>query len=154
MDRYLADSHATEILGSELAGLCRPGNRIYLEGELGSGKTTLVRGLLRSLGCRDPVRSPTYTLVEIYSTASYPVIHFDLYRLRSPRELETLGIRDYFDGTGVCIVEWPGRGAGFLLEPDITVHLEHADDGRTATLHAGTASGEGLLETLKGLHAT
>lgn len=148
MDRYLADPQATENLGSELAGLCRPGTRIYLEGELGSGKTTLVRGFLRSLGFRDPVRSPTYTLVETYPTASFPVIHFDLYRLRSPRELETLGTRDYFDETGVCIVEWPERGAGFLPESDITVHLQHADDGRTAKLRAGTVAGEDLLAVL------
>ncbi len=154
MDRYLPDPRATENLGSELAALCRAGNRIYLDGELGSGKTTLVRGFLRSLGCDDPVRSPTYTLVENYPTASFPVVHFDLYRLRSPRELETMGTRDYFDGTGVCIVEWPDRGAGFLPEPDIIVHLEHADDGRTARLHAGTVAGEDLLAVLSHSHAS
>ena len=148
MQRYLADPAATEKLGAHLSHLCRPGTTLYLDGELGSGKTTLVRGFLRSLHCDGAVRSPTYTLVENYATPQFPVFHFDLYRVRSVMELETMGLSDFFDGGAVCLVEWPGRGAGYLPAADITVRLQYADPGRLAELNAGTPLGEDLMRML------
>jgi tRNA threonylcarbamoyladenosine biosynthesis protein TsaE len=103
---------------------------VFLEGDLGAGKTTLVRGLLRGLGHRGPVRSPTYTLVETYELPGALVHHLDLYRIADPDELEFLGIRDLLDGTSLVLVEWPERGAGILPAPDLTVRIVHLDDGR------------------------
>lgn len=148
MRRFLPDASATEQLGADLAAFCSDSLNLYLEGELGSGKTTLVRGFLRGLGCREPVRSPTYTLVEPYQTAKVHVFHFDLYRLEKTQDLDAIGMRDYFDGGGVCLVEWPERGAGYLPPADILVHLDMADPGREARLEAATPAGEALLRNL------
>jgi tRNA threonylcarbamoyladenosine biosynthesis protein TsaE len=106
------------------------GALVFLEGDLGAGKTTLVRGLLRGLGHRGPVRSPTYTLVETYELPGALVHHLDLYRIADPEELEYLGIRDLLDGNSLVLVEWPERGAGVLPAPDIRVHIEHLQEGR------------------------
>jgi tRNA threonylcarbamoyladenosine biosynthesis protein TsaE len=133
----LEDERATERLGAALATalgpLCRPSTVIYLQGELGAGKTTLARGFLRAAGVSDIVRSPSYTLVEPYDTSLGPVLHADLYRLKTPHELLQLGLEELPPG-GFLLVEWPERGAPLLAAPDLTVTLEHAAPGRAARL--------------------
>src|SRR5512143_1843408 len=142
---FLTDSAATEMLGSLLARCSRPGALLFLYGDLGAGKTTLVRGFLRELGHRGAVKSPTYTLVEPYDLQGRRFYHFDLYRLGSPEELEYLGIRDYFDGAAVSLVEWPQRGTGMLPGADLEVHLGYQNEGRSALLVSLTPRGEILL---------
>ncbi|MEE4360294.1 MAG: tRNA (adenosine(37)-N6)-threonylcarbamoyltransferase complex ATPase subunit type 1 TsaE [Pseudomonadales bacterium] len=131
---------ATERLG---AALCDqgPGAVIFLRGELGAGKTTLVRGFLRAAGHLGPVRSPTYTLVESYECGVGRVHHFDLYRLLDPEELEDIGGREYFGSDAWCFVEWPERGLGHLPTPDLEIRIEVTGAGRRATLQSAAASG-------------
>jgi len=136
-----------EALGEQLARRFTPGI-VYLHGDLGTGKTTLARGLLRGLGHRGKVRSPTYTLVEPYQLAQGTVYHLDLYRLGSPGELEWLGLRDMLGEQALLLVEWPERGAGVLPAPDLEVHIEYAGDGREVTLTPVSAAGERLLADL------
>jgi len=144
----LPDAAATEALGARIAGAIPPGTTLHLRGDLGAGKTTLVRGFLHALGYGGVVKSPTYTLVEPYDTASGPVFHFDLYRLGDPEELEFMGIRDFFTPEARCLVEWPERGRGILPLADLVVTLVPAGGGRRATLTAETASGRTLLDRL------
>lgn len=148
LEQFLADGTATERLGAQLARCSPPGTLLYLYGELGAGKTTLVRGFLQALGHSGAVKSPTYTLVEPYDLQGRRFYHFDLYRLGSPEELEYLGIRDYFDGTAVALVEWPQRGAGELPGADLEVHLDYRDSGRSVRLLPLTPRGEQLLACL------
>ncbi len=129
MERFLVDEAATENLGAELAESQRAG-LVWLEGDLGAGKTTLVRGWLRALGHAGPVKSPTYTIVEPYHLDGVCVYHFDLYRLSDPEELELIGVRDYLVPDNLCLVEWPRRGEGVLPAPDLRVSLENAGTGR------------------------
>lgn len=147
----LADEAATLALGARLAALLRPGMVIFLHGELGAGKTTLVRGLLRALGVGGVVKSPTYTLVEPYDIAGHRIHHFDLYRLRDPMELEEMGIRDYLGGDSICLVEWPERGAPLLSARDLDITLTMSagvGEGRTASLGAASVVGDGLMRAL------
>jgi tRNA threonylcarbamoyladenosine biosynthesis protein TsaE len=125
--RWLARSESdTEALGARLART-RPVSGelavLFLEGELGAGKTTLARGFLQALGVRGLVRSPTYTLVELYAVAGLTAVHADLYRLRDPEELEGLGLREWAGPDYLWLIEWPERGAGFLPAPDLKVTL-------------------------------
>ena len=110
--------------------------RVYFSGELGAGKTTLVRRLVQGLGHKGAVKSPTYTLVESYEFSQLNVHHFDLYRINDPEELEAMGIRDYFIEGNLCLIEWPERGAEVLPEPDLHIHLEIIPSGRRLTLEA------------------
>lgn len=140
-----AGAQDTEDIGAALARRAGPGIRIYLHGPLGVGKTTFVRGFLRGLGFTGKVKSPTFALVETYELPSFPVFHFDLYRLERPEELESIGFRDYFDGTGVCLVEWPEKAHALLMEPDLYVHLFMAIAGRLIRLEPRTDQGRSLL---------
>jgi tRNA threonylcarbamoyladenosine biosynthesis protein TsaE len=136
---FLADESETERLGRELARLVQRAENalaIYLDGDLGMGKTTLSRGLLRGLGHEGAVKSPTYTIVEPYENLQPPVYHFDLYRLKDPEELEFMGIRDYFNDHNLC-------------KADLTVHLESQGNGRSAILRAGSQMGADMLNELE-----
>ncbi len=149
---FLESETETEQLGRELAHLAMAldsGLTIYLDGDLGMGKTTLSRGVMRGLGHEGAVKSPTYTLVEPYEDLKPPAYHFDLYRLGDPEELEYMGIRDYFSGQYLCLIEWPERGKGLLPEPDLEIHLEREGEGRSVVLRAGSQQGADLLSRLQ-----
>ena len=155
---FLPHASATEALGARLADalLGDAGGsaespvdgHIHLSGELGAGKTTLVRGLAHALGIEGPVKSPTYTLVEPYTRGAIKLYHFDLYRLGDGEELEYLGARDAFAERALVVIEWPERAEGWLPEPDLQVHLSIAGSGRGADVSARTARGEALLAIL------
>ncbi len=138
-------------LGKQLAVAILPATTVYLEGDLGAGKTTLCRGLLRGFGHDAAVKSPTYTLVEPYQLQDQSIYHFDLYRLADPSELEYVGIRDYFEGGAICIIEWPERGLGFLPPADLVVTIEVKGSGRLLTLTAATVTGGRVVEHLIGM---
>lgn len=149
---FLKNEAETGDLGRELAqGVVASGRGlvIFLEGDLGMGKTTLSRGVIRGLGHSGAVKSPTYTLVEPYEEVQPPAYHFDLYRLANPEELEYMGIRDYLNGESLCLIEWPERGAGVLPEPDLEIRLEAKDGGRSLVLAARSEAGAGLLKQLE-----
>ncbi|MEZ5672851.1 MAG: tRNA (adenosine(37)-N6)-threonylcarbamoyltransferase complex ATPase subunit type 1 TsaE, partial [Thiotrichaceae bacterium] len=117
MTLQIDSAAAMETLGNDFAQVCRPSIVIYLQGELGSGKTTLARGFLHGLGHIGKVKSPTYTLVESYDLANCMVYHFDLYRLTDPEELDYLGVRDYLEHQVICLIEWAARGQGYIPPP-------------------------------------
>lgn len=138
-----------ECLGRALEGQ----GRVHLTGELGAGKTTLTRGILRACGHRGAVKSPTYTLVEPYELDGVRVYHFDLYRLGDPEELEFIGGRDLLAEDALCVIEWPERGEGWLPAPDLAVVLRLAGSGREVTLEAGSEHGRRVLERLAAMPA-
>lgn len=137
-----------ELFAARCAGSMRSGFRLYLQGELGAGKTTFVRGLLRALDYQGIVKSPTYTLVEDYHAASYRIFHFDLYRLKTPAELVDIGYRDYFDGQNICLVEWPERGEECLPNPDLFINIDIDQTRRIVNCIAHSTAGEGYLKQL------
>ena len=145
---HLPDEAATRALGAGLARVLEPGLRVYLRGDLGSGKTTLVRGLLRGLGYAGRVKSPTYTLVELYAVSRLNLYHFDFYRFRNPKEWRDAGFNEYFSDASVCLVEWPEKAAGLLPVADLEVALEFAGDGRDLTIRAGTENGKACIDRM------
>ena len=140
----VASAADMEQVGRRAATGVRGGQLVFLQGELGAGKTTWVRGLLRGLGYQGAVKSPTYTLLETYALERCNVYHFDLYRLNDPEELEQLAFRDYLDGRGVCLVEWPERGMDRLPEPDCLIVIEYDNGGRRLTMNCNTQLGGSL----------
>ena len=136
----MENTEATEQFGAELYRLIPSKAVIFLEGELGAGKTTLVRSFLRAAGYKGAVKSPTYTLVEEYDVGGRKFYHFDLYRLADPEELEWIGIRDYFEQDCVCFIEWPEKGVGFLPSPDYIIRLSYRNEGRLLTIEIANAS--------------
>jgi tRNA threonylcarbamoyladenosine biosynthesis protein TsaE len=138
-----------EVLGRRMAGAGTQVGVVYLQGALGSGKTTLARGWLRGLGISGPIRSPTYTLVELYESPQGSVIHLDLYRLNDPEELEFLGVRDYFGQDILCLIEWPERGAGFIPPPDLIIDLDIVGSARHIRLDAYSERGRRLRESAR-----
>jgi tRNA threonylcarbamoyladenosine biosynthesis protein TsaE len=144
----LPDEAATMRLGARLAPLLRPGLVIYLEGDLGTGKTTLARSLIRALGHAGAVKSPTYSLVEVYVISSLYLYHFDFYRFESPEEFHHAGLGEYFNETAVCLVEWPERAEGCVPSPDLRLRLHHAGVGRLLEAVADTPQGQACLNAL------
>ncbi len=144
----LADAAATEAFGGALAAALksREGVVVYLRGELGAGKTTLVRGLLRALGVAGAIRSPTYTLIEPYRAGARDVVHLDLYRIADPLELTNLGLGDFPEERTWWLVEWPDRGSGVLPLPDVQIHLQRQEEGREVRLGSSIP---GLLQAVK-----
>ena len=144
----VADAPAMERLGGELASYCPKGSLIYLQGELGTGKTTWVRGFLRGFGYTGNVKSPTYTLVEPYLFNGRQIYHFDLYRLEDPQELETIGLRDYLDGQGICLVEWPEKAKSVLVSPDLWLKIDYLQTQRRVEIEALSTLGNTCLQQL------
>jgi tRNA threonylcarbamoyladenosine biosynthesis protein TsaE len=149
LNLYLPDEAATQSLGTFLAASAPRSGWLALHGDLGTGKTTLVRAFLRSLGYAGRVVSPTYTLVETYELDGRRVAHYDLYRLSDPEELEWMGAREDFGDDTLCLVEWPQRGEGILPTPDLELFLHHQVEGRTAQFVAHGFPGTLWLDEVK-----
>lgn len=129
MKKIVNNDQEMQDFGATLAGSAKPGDIFLLEGELGAGKTTLVRGFLRGLGFQGKVKSPTYTLVESYDTTP-PVNHFDLYRLLSVEQLEEIGFSEYLNRDAICLIEWPALAAPFLSKNCIKIEIQIKGDSR------------------------
>jgi tRNA threonylcarbamoyladenosine biosynthesis protein TsaE len=134
MELFLPDPEATEAYGAELAVQIPQNTIVFLHGELGAGKTALVRGFLRAAGHSGPVKSPTYNIVEEYTLPRGKLFHFDLYRLNDSEELEWMGIEDYFNQDALIFIEWPEKGEGVLPAPDIAITLVRQAEGRLLAL--------------------
>jgi tRNA threonylcarbamoyladenosine biosynthesis protein TsaE len=149
---HTTTAEETEGFGARLASTRPAGDNtlcvVYLAGDLGAGKTTLTRGLLRSLGVTGAVRSPTYTLVEIYELGALTALHLDLYRLSDPAELDNLGLREWARGGHLWLIEWPERGADRLPGADLVIALSAGDAGHEIEVTAGTDLGRTWLERL------
>lgn len=145
----LPDERATLALGAALASGLEPGMTIYLRGELGAGKTTLVRGVLRALGHEGAVKSPTYTLVEVYEVSRLHLHHFDFYRFQDPREWIDAGFRESFNGRNVSLIEWPERAGGKLPPADVDIALGLLETGRSAALTSSSLAGQKCLARLE-----
>ena len=152
IDLHLRDAADTEAVGARLAPALAGGMVVTLAGDLGAGKTTIVRGVLRALGWRGPVKSPTYTLVEHYQFSSLYFYHFDFYRFADPDEWESTGFAELFRPDAVCLIEWPERVADHLPLPDVALTLAHPRDaeagGRELTAAAHTEAGERCLTAM------
>ena len=144
----IPDESATSTLGQQLAPHLHPGMVIWLDGDLGAGKTTLVRALLRALGHAGPVKSPTYTLVEVYVVSSIYLYHFDFYRFESAEEFLDAGFDEYFNAASVCLVEWPDKAAGCVPSPDLRISLQHAGEGRRIEFVACSERGASCVRQL------
>ena len=137
----LASEAATLALGAALAKGALPGRVLFLSGDLGAGKTTLVRGLLRALGWTGRVKSPTYALLELYAISGLNLYHFDFYRFKDREEWVSSGFREHFNPESLCILEWPEMAGGLLPLPDLHVTLELSGPGRRAAFLAHTQAG-------------
>ena len=145
---FLPDEAATLDLGRALAPCLQPGLIVYLRGDLGAGKTTLVRGILRGLGYTGAVRSPTYTLVELYGVSRLDLHHFDFYRFQDPREWIDAGFRESFDDRSVSLIEWPEKAAGSVPPADVEITLAPSDSGRNASFTSSSLAGQKCLASL------
>jgi tRNA threonylcarbamoyladenosine biosynthesis protein TsaE len=145
---FLPDEAATLAFGNRLAQVLEPGLFVSLSGNLGSGKTTLTRGILRGLGYPGKVKSPTYTLVELYNLSKLDLYHFDFYRFNDPQEWLDAGFRDYFDPRNICLVEWPERARDLLPVADLKIALSMEGEGRRIDIAAETEHGKRCLDRL------
>jgi tRNA threonylcarbamoyladenosine biosynthesis protein TsaE len=145
---FLPDEPATLALGAALATALEPGLTVHLQGELGAGKTTLARGVLRGLGHAGPVKSPTYTLVEVYELSRLNLHHFDFYRFHDPREWIDAGFRETFNGRNVSLIEWPEKAGSWLPSADIRIDLESSNSGRSVSLRSCSLAGQKCLARL------
>jgi len=148
LSRFLPEESDTLAAGAALAAALSPGLVIYLVGELGAGKTTFARGVLRGLGHAGKVKSPSFQLVEPYAFSRLYLYHFDFYRFNEPKELEEAGFREYFNADTVCLVEWPEKAAGHVPPADMSVTLRLQGQGRLLEIDADTEAGRRCLEKL------
>jgi tRNA threonylcarbamoyladenosine biosynthesis protein TsaE len=146
----LADEAATGDLAAVLAGVVEPGLVVWLEGDLGAGKTAFVRALLRALGYGGPVKSPTYALVELYNLSRLCLYHFDLYRLKCADEFLDAGLAEYFDGSAACFIEWPEKGGRHLPPADLRLEFAFAGAGRRVVAQAVGKRGGKCLSAMIG----
>jgi len=144
----LKDESETLRLAEKMSVFLHPNMNLYLKGELGAGKTTFVRGLLRGLGYQDKVKSPTYTLVEPYNLERFTIYHFDLYRFKDEHEWDDAGFRECFNNKSVCLVEWPEKAGRILPQPDISIELSHESFGRHIHLVSFTSLGTECLKAI------
>lgn len=149
LNLQLPDEAATERLGALLAPELAPGMHIFLRGQLGAGKTALVRAMIHALGFKGRVKSPSYALVEPYSISRLYLYHFDFYRFRDPDEWTDSGFRELFASPAVCLVEWPEKAEGLLPQPDLEIQLAVWLHGRRAVLVAHSESGNRCISALK-----
>jgi tRNA threonylcarbamoyladenosine biosynthesis protein TsaE len=145
LETFLPTEQDTLAFGARLVALCPKQCTLFLQGELGAGKTTLVRGCLQALGYQGIVKSPTYTLVETYDIQDRRILHFDLYRLKDPEELAYIGIADYFAAPSICLIEWPERAKNQLPPADLTCYIRALHSGRGITLTAESEGGRQIL---------
>lgn len=136
MKRQIPDVESMEQLGYVLAQGLRPGMQLHLIGDLGAGKTTLVRGILRGLGYDGTVKSPTYTLVESYTLPPLSIYHFDFYRVKHPGEVEAIGFRDYCADGAICLIEWPELAGSTIGKPDVLIRFTFVTSGRELEIEA------------------
>ncbi|MFW7343084.1 tRNA (adenosine(37)-N6)-threonylcarbamoyltransferase complex ATPase subunit type 1 TsaE [Pollutimonas sp. H1-120] len=155
---FLPDEEATITLASRLApllcgthpavGATRRGGRIHLRGDLGAGKTSFARALLRASGITGRIKSPSYALLESYNLSNLYFYHLDFYRFSDSREWVDAGFRDILQKEAVVLIEWPEQAGALLAPPDLDIHLEYADIGRYASLTAHSDKGKLWLTTL------
>ena len=148
MSLHLKDEHATIALGKRIARTLHAGLVVHLAGELGAGKTALVRSILGAMGYPGKVKSPTYALVELYTISRLNLYHFDLYRFNDPQEWNDSGFREYFNPDSICFVEWPEKGGKLVPEPDIRISLEIEGNGRHVEIDAISEAGRQCLRRL------
>ncbi len=148
MTALVGESATLEYAG-KFASLCKPPLIIYLQGDLGSGKTTFARGFISALGHAGNVKSPTFTLVETYELDIARLFHFDLYRLKDPHELEYIGVRELEGEQDViCLIEWPEKGGNAVPAADLLIQLEYHGDTRSAECHAKSPKGQKIIDDL------
>jgi tRNA threonylcarbamoyladenosine biosynthesis protein TsaE len=150
MNYYLASPEATDELGKKLAKIIKAPLVIGFKGEIGRGKTSLIRAMLRELGVQSAIKSPTFNLVETYQTAAGTIHHFDLYRLNSVYDLEDLGFRDYLEASEISCIEWPENAPLLcpLLDIVIEINLSNQGDGREVLINSQTDLGEKMIKKL------
>ena len=148
MMELVGESAALEYAG-KFASICKPPLIIYLQGDLGSGKTTFARGFISALGHTGNVKSPTFTLVETYELDGVRLFHFDLYRLKAPQELEYLGVRELEGEQDViCLIEWPEKGGEAVPTADLLIKLEYRGDSRSVECHAKSPKAQKIIDNL------
>ncbi|WP_367607365.1 tRNA (adenosine(37)-N6)-threonylcarbamoyltransferase complex ATPase subunit type 1 TsaE [Legionella sp. W05-934-2] len=146
----LEDESATGQWAAQMSGCVQPPCVIGLSGELGVGKTTLIRALLRALGITGAIKSPTYALVETYDCQNWQVHHFDLYRIAHEEELAFIGFRDYVTDNAVCFIEWPSKTQTAMAVLDVLIDMTIKENGRMMTISAKTERGEAFIHCLRG----
>ncbi|MDR1163227.1 MAG: tRNA (adenosine(37)-N6)-threonylcarbamoyltransferase complex ATPase subunit type 1 TsaE [Candidatus Accumulibacter sp.] len=151
---FLRNEASTLAFGRALAPFLTPGTVVWLRGNLGAGKTTVARAILRALGITGAVKSPTYTLVEVYVVSSLYLYHLDLYRFNAPEEFEDAGLGEYFRKDAVCLVEWPEKAAGYLPSADVELFLRFAGESREAQLSIRGERERECLIALKAFKST
>ena len=146
----LSNEKASEQFGNQLAGWLMPPLVLTFSGDLGAGKTTIIRAMLKSLGVESSIKSPTFSLVESYNCNKIQIHHFDLYRIHHPEELDYLGFRDYFSKESICCIEWPEHADTQLSEVDLCFKLSSTGAGRHIQITASSVAGQRILTGLVG----
>lgn len=150
-DLFLPDEDATIKVAQLLSQAVQPVDskvHLYLEGDLGAGKTAFTRAFLRALGVTGRIKSPSYALLESYAVSSLNLYHLDFYRFNNPREWVEAGFRDILEENAVVLIEWPEKAGGLLPPPDLNLHFHYQDEGRLLSITAHSTKGQSWLKTL------